>query len=149
MIALIDKLPAEVVTKMSERSASIKNNLKVPMVLLCATAGCMNGCTLVFLKVGGEVLNSPEWKSNIMFSGLMMLMGFGAAFAQMLALNLSMKYYNNLDVMPIYQALVLIGMITAGLVLLNESELYTLGDLCLLSASALFVVAGIFVLTKK
>ena len=60
-----------------------------------------------------------------------------------------MKYYNNLDVMPIYQSTILMGLMVAGLLVLNESALYTWGQLSILFASAIVVIAGIFILTKK
>ena len=62
-------------------------------------------------------------------------------------LNLSMKLYNNLDVMPIYQSMILMHMMLAGLILLDESALYTWGELCALFGSAIFVILGIYILT--
>ena len=67
----------------------------------------------------------------------------------MIFLNLSMKYYNNLDVMPIYQSTILMGLMVSGLLVLNESALYTVGELFLLFGSAIVVIAGIYLLTKK
>ena len=64
-------------------------------------------------------------------------------------LNMSMKYFNNTDVMPIYQSFILINWMVSGLVLLDESALYTWGELTLLGASCLLVISGIFVLTRK
>ncbi len=64
-------------------------------------------------------------------------------------LNLSMRYYPNLDVMPIYQSMVLMFMMVAGLVVLNESSLYNWGELLMLYGSAGFVILGIFILTQK
>ena len=109
----------------------------------------MNGCALTFLKVGGEILNSDEFKENIFFSFLMVVCGLSCAITQMIFLNLSMKYYNNLDVMPIYQSTILMGLMVAGLLVLNESALYTWGELCLLFGSAIVVIVGIYLLTKK
>ena len=102
LIALLDKCPAQLVVKISPGSKEIKNNLKVCLVLMCSSCGVMNGCSLMFLKVGGEILNSDEFRENIFFSLLMVVCGLSCATTQMIFLNLSMKYYNNLDVMPIY-----------------------------------------------
>ena len=60
-----------------------------------------------------------------------------------------MKYFNNTDVMPIYQSFVLINWMVSGLVLLDESKLYTWGELFRLGASCLLVVLGIYVITLK
>lgn len=102
MIALLDKCPVELVAKISPSSIEIKNNLKVSLVLMCSTCGVMNGCALIFIKVGGEIMNSDEFSDNIFFSLLMAVCGISCAGIQVVFLNLSMKYYNNLDVMPIY-----------------------------------------------
>lgn len=149
LIALLDKCPAQLVVKISPGSKEIKNNLKVCLVLMCCSCGVMNGCALMFLKVGGEILNSDEFKKNIFFSLLMVVCGLSCAATQTIFLNLSMKYYNNLDVMPIYQSTILMGLMVAGLLVLNESALYTWGQLSILFASAVVVIAGIFILTKK
>ncbi len=45
--------------------------------------------------------------------------------------------------------MVLMFMMVAGLVVLNESSLYNWSELVLLYGSAGFVIAGIFVLTQK
>lgn len=72
------------------------------MVLLCWSCGVLNGSSLVFIKVGGEVFNSEEAKENAMFWLLMVSLGAICSGTQAYCLNLGMKYYNNIDVMPIY-----------------------------------------------
>ena len=64
-------------------------------------------------------------------------------------INISMKYFNNTDVMPIYQSFVLINWMLSGLVLLDESKLYKWGELFMLGGSCILVILGIFVLTLK
>lgn len=60
-----------------------------------------------------------------------------------------MKYYKNIDLMPIYQAFVLIAWMTSGLFLLNEAELYNYGELLRLLFSICFVIFGIAVIAMK
>lgn len=76
-------------------------------------------------------------------------MGSLCAAINIYILNLSMRFYPNLDVMPIYQSMVLMFMLVAGLVVLNESALYDWGELALLYGSAGFVILGIYILTQK
>ena len=102
LIALIDKCPADLVVKISPSSGVIKNNLKVVLVLMCTLGGIINGCAVIFVKVGLEVLFSDEFGDNIFFALFVPFCGVSCVAVQMLFLNLSMKYYNNLDVMPIY-----------------------------------------------
>lgn len=43
--------------------------------------------------------------------------------------------------------MILMHMMLAGLILLDESALYTWGELCALFGSAIFVILGIYILT--
>ena len=94
---------------------------------MCTLCGFMNACAMMFIKVGGEVLNSEEFSDNIFFSLILGSVGVTCAVIQMIFLNLSMKYYNNLDVHPIYQSVILMAMMSTGLLVLHESVLYTWG----------------------
>ena len=96
-------------------------------MLMCTLCGFMNACAMMFIKVGGEVLNSDEFSDNIFFSLILGSVGVTCAVIQMIFLNLSMKYYNNLDVHPIYQSVILMAMMSTGLLVLHESVLYTWG----------------------
>lgn len=102
IIALIDKCPKELISTISPSTLRLKQNLKVPLVLLCWSAGIMNGEALVFLKIGGEVINSDEFSKNIIFAFLIAALGVASAGFQIYLLNVSMRLYTNLDVMPIY-----------------------------------------------
>lgn len=70
----------------------------------------MNGEALVFLKIGGETLNSDEFSKHIFFALLITTLGACSAGFQIYLLNMSMQLYTNLDVMPIYQAMILMHM---------------------------------------
>ena len=94
---------------------------------MCTLCGFMNACAMMFIKVGGEVLSSDEFSDNIFFSLILGSVGVTCAVIQMIFLNLSMKYYNNLDVHPIYQSVILMAMMSTGLLVLHESVLYTWG----------------------
>ena len=109
----------------------------------------MNGSSLVFFKIAGEILNSKERDYFALFIFTMGSCGGLCAAVQVYSLNLSMKYYNNLDVMPIYQSMILMLVMLSGLVVLDESSQYSWSELMILFASATLVVLGIFVLTKK
>ena len=112
-------------------------------------SGLCGGTSLVMMKSFGEILNTDERHEHKFMALLFVTVGLSMAATQTYLLNLSMKYFNNTDVMPIYQSFVLINWMVSGLVLLDESKLYTWGELLRLAASCLLVIAGIFVLTLK
>jgi len=137
------------IQKISPGSKRLKNNIKVPMILLCWSCGVLNGCWAVFIKIGGEVINSPDLHDHVWFAILMGFLGSLCAGVNVYCLNQSMKYYQNLDVMPVYQSMILMFMLLTGLIVLNESDLYNWWQLFKLYASAGLIVLGIFVLTRK
>ena len=143
-------MPKELVAQISPESGlKIKNSIKLPVILLTMTSGLCGGTTIVMLKSFGQIVNGPEVASNVFLSLVLVIAGIGTAIIQVYMLNLSMKYYDNIDVMPMYQSFTLINWMLAGLVLLDESSLYSWGELFRLCSSCLFVILGIFVLTLK
>ena len=121
LINLIGKCPPELIQRISPGSMRLKSNIKVPLVLLAWSSGVLNGCALVFIKVCGEVFNSPEAANHTLFAILIGCLGAMLAGLNMYCLNQNMKYYQNLDVMPLYQSMILMNMLLAGLIVLNES----------------------------
>ena len=66
-----------------------------------------------------------------------------------ITLNMNIKFYNNIDVMPIYQSSILVNMMIAGMVLMDESKFYSWTDLFVLFFGVFVIISGIYVLTKK
>ena len=113
------------------------------------TCGLMNGCSLVYIKVCLEIMNSPEASSNMFFSITMLCLGGFTGVINLISVNMSLKFYNNLDVMPTYQSSILINVMVAGMILIDESKLYTWTELILIYSAGLVVILGIYILTKK
>lgn len=102
MIALIDQLPRRIIKEISPRSLTLKNWLKAPMVLLVWSTATFAGQNLCMFKAFGEILESKDlWNMPIM-SFCILLAGLVGGLIQVFFLNISMKYYNNLDIMPVY-----------------------------------------------
>ena len=60
-----------------------------------------------------------------------------------------MHLYNQLDVIPVFMASVLLFSIAQGLVTLNEQSLYTTKDFIFIGFSVLFCILGIIILMMK
>ena len=80
LIALIDKCPLALVQKMSPGSKRLKRNLKMPLILMCLCTGLCNGNSLTLIKVGGEVINSPEADASVLFILASLVAGLFCAF---------------------------------------------------------------------
>ena len=72
-----------------------------------------------------------------------------SAVSQTHSLNMSMKYYDQLEVMPIFQAMIMMMWMMGGMVVLDEARFYSKGDLIGISAAFCVSCIGIKVLTMK
>ena len=150
LLPLLGNLPKELIADISpEAGMKLRNNIKVPIILLTLCSSLCGGSSLVMMKSFNEIVNGTELSEHKLFAFSLLIMALSAAGMQTYMLNLSMKYFNNIDVMPIYQSFVLINWMVSGLILLNESSLYSWSELVMLGASCLLVILGIFVLTLK
>ena len=65
------------------------------------------------------------------------------------SLNLAMKYFDQLQVMPIFMIAIMVLWICSGLTILEESKYYTWGELFSLYASFAVCCIGIKILMSK
>ena len=70
--------------------------------MLCICTGLLNGMATVFCKCGGEILTLRQARKFKNQSLCLYAAGSVAAILQIYMLNLSMKYYNQIDIMPIF-----------------------------------------------
>ena len=55
----------------------------------------------------------------------MFILGSAGCFIMIYVLNIAMRYYDNLDVIPILQSFILLMMIVSGWVVFDEVKFYT------------------------
>ena len=79
----------------------------------------------------------------------LLIAAIAGATLQIILLNIAMRYYNNLDIIPVYQSLILIMMLLCGWMLLNEIQFYEWIEITGLLGSSLLVIIGIKVITMK
>ena len=71
------------------------------------------------------------------------------AAAQLHMLNSAMRYFDQLEVQPIYQTAIMFTWILSGMVICNEAKFYTTLQMCLIFASVLVCCIGIYFLYTK
>ena len=152
LIGLLDQLPLPVVEEISPSSSLLRRNLKVPLVFYGISSGILNGLSIVLTKSGNEIIANSFYESD--FSDLLIAFTFNfvaifTSSSNIYVLNKSMEAYNHLDVMPIYQSMILLLMLTTGLLVFNEQQLYTWFEIIRLFGSAMVVIVGIWILTCK
>ena len=72
------------------------------MVFMLVNAGLQSGLAIVFLKLTGELIQSGEALQNPIMLGLLLIVMIVSAISQTHSLNMAMKFYDQLEVMPIF-----------------------------------------------
>ena len=85
----------------------------------------MVACNLVFMKCFGEVVKAGQFTEMPVFASANFFLGTSGCFIMIYVLNVAMQYYDNLDVMPIFQSFILLMMIVSGWVVFDEIKFYT------------------------
>jgi len=75
--------------------------------------------------------------------------GIACVLVQLKFLNTDLKYYRQVEVMPIYMSSIILNSMAAGLFVLEESQFYTGWIIFLLAISSLITVAGVIVIMRK
>ena len=149
LIALLSSLSEEIVDEISPRSASLRRRIKTPLVFMAWACGLLSGINLVLMKGFGEILTSHGFHEMPYTATGCLLGGVAGALLMLYLLGLAMRYYNNIDVMPIYQSLLLLMMLATGAVVLDEARHYSPIQMAGILASSTMVCAGIKVNTMK
>ena len=137
------------VAEISPKSVTFRSLSKLPLVLLTASSGITISTVLVFGKTFGQIyIEHLVTELPVISIGCVLLAGL-CGLLVLYFMSLAMRYYDNLDVMPMYQSFILLGMETAGWVILGEIRYYESKEIVGILASSLLVCLGIYVLTVK
>ena len=111
--------------------------------------GLMIATNLVLAKFFGEIILSHVFWKMPVFASSCLLTGTIGCCLVLYVLSLAMRYYDNIDVIPMFQSFILLMMLAAGWVVLDEVRLYSRRDIAGILASSAVVCVGISVLTIK
>jgi len=117
------------------------------MVLLIAITGALSGITIAIMKCSTELMVTYGGLTTL--SAILFGIGIATGLSEMLVLNLAMKYYNQLEVVPIFQISYTVMNMIFGMVLLKEGMMYTTMQLICIFATSSIGLAGIQVLLMK
>merc|ERR1711933_178035 len=111
------------------------------MILLVMSTAAFAGLNMCSMKFFLSILAEKAfWNMPVMASALC-ITGVGGSILQILILNVAFRYYNNIDVIPVLQSLILTSMLVHGWILLNESQLYSWLQMLGILGSGLLVVS--------
>ena len=115
----------EDVEEVSSRSLRLRFFIKAPMVLIISTSSAVSSLTIVMLKLITELIQSQDMTDHIgltlLLIGLICVTGPG----QLHLINLAMKYYDQMEVIPTYSTTTMSLWIVTGLIVFNEARFYS------------------------
>ena len=109
----------------------------------------MLGLELIFLKFAQQVIVDVHRKEHHLLTIVLINASIGLIFSNLHWVNLAVKFYDQTDVIPIYQAFSMVSEILVGLIIGDEFKLYTGSSLGGLLISSLITLGGVAVLATK
>ena len=149
LIRVLTIFPKELILEISPSSDRIRKSARLPMVSLLCCTGLLAGYSAVLFKyfaelvVGGKSIKVAALSFPILAAALF------TNFLQLIFLNISMKYYDQLDVIPVFMTSFLVFGIVCGLIFFNEIESYTWGSGAGIFGGCLLCIAGIALIVLK
>ena len=119
------------------------------MVLLLTEAALQVGLDLMCFKFAQQLLEDGSFLEDWLPICVLFGLGVFLALSNLHFINLSVKYYDATDVVPVLNAAMLLAEIACGLVVGGEITLYNFRELMFILASAFVCIAGIQVLVMK
>lgn len=116
--------------------------------LLCLNALCSAYATTVY-KVIGELFTDNAMQGATLLIITLLIIAVAGNILQMHLTNLAMKYYDQIEVVPIWYTTLTLAKILCGFIFLNEIAYYNTQSLICIIASALSCTIGIMILVKK
>ena len=119
------------------------------MLVMLATAAIVSGTSILLLKIVDTILQMGDfrdhWSSVIMVTVVVLYL----SDTQLQFLNLAIKLYDQLEVIPIYQTFLLFSWSSIGLLLFNEYKYYSQGQILGIFGAATLCLIGVKALTSK
>ena len=149
LINVLYGLPRESVALVSPRSQGVKTWLKVPMLVFAMLPAMVSSLSELFMKVVGCILIGAEEPADYLWLLVFLPLLVLTASRTLVYVNYGIKYYNQMEVMPIYQTNLLIHNILVGMLCLNELKFYTAEMLAAIGLSTGLNCVGIYILLQK
>ena len=149
LIRILTLFPEELIKEISDRSDKLRKTSKLPMLFLLTSSGWLAGYSAAYFKLFGELLVEGASLDAALMAFSLLGVACASQILQLVFLNLSMKYYDQLDVIPIFMTAFLVFGIVCGMVFLDEWREYTWLGFFLVSLGSIMCMGGIAVVVLK
>lgn len=128
---------------------TLKKWLKVPLLIFAILPAMVSSISELISKVMGCILmEATSWLDYLWLLLFCPILAF-TAYKTLIYINYGIKYYDQMEVMPIYSTNILIHNIIVGMLCLNELKFYDNAMLFAITFSALLNLLGIYILLQK
>ena len=142
-------LPKDSVKMISPDSLMLKTYNKFPLLIFTNLAAITSSMSEMSMKIMGCILkDAHDWVDYVWVIPATACLIY-TALRTLVYVNYGIKYYGQMEVMPIYQTCLLNHNILVGMLCLNELKFYTWQMLCGIFLSTLCCCIGIYVLLEK
>ena len=149
LIRVLTIFPKELIAEISPRSDRIRKTARLPMLSLLCCTGVLAGYSAVLFKYFAELLVAGQSIKVAAMSFSILAVALFTNFLQLIFLNISMKYYDQLDVIPVFMTAFLVFGIVCGLIFFNEVDSYTWGSGAGILGGCLLCIGGIALIVMK
>lgn len=105
----------------------------------------------MFFKCFAEALKSHQEYNNLQnpLTYAFLVVALMLLFVQVKTFNKALRFYDQLEVVPIYQSSIIINGILCGSIILNEVRLYSPLGIGMIVVGAIICISGILLLLYK
>ena len=143
LIHVVGAIPESFLKEISPRSVNFRRFAKIPMVMILFDGSIMVGLNLIFFKFVQVLLEDGSPKDSWPLITILLIIALLMAVLGMHFVNMSVRYYDQTDVVPIYNASILVTEMLSGLIVGGEFHLYNSSQLIGIFAGSIVCVLGI------
>ena len=128
-----------------------KYRVRLLLLLYPWSSGILSTITSSYIKGVAELLKTNSFVFNLSNPAIYILLFLmvGTLVSQLKFMNMSLQYYNQLEVVPIYQSFVIMSNLMCACIIFNEFRNYAWQSLLLITIGTLICISGILVMMKK
>ena len=144
MSSSLDFVKRKIIQKISSTNnnfQNLKRDIKTPMALMSIAAGVVAGLASALLK-GFTISVSSSGFMSLSAIGYLLIATILSLF-QLHLINIPMKSYDQIEIIPIYQTFLILLNMASGAIILNEQKMYKWYELVNLFLCAIICICGV------
>jgi len=102
LIDTVHACPIDLLMTVSPQTVTAKKYIKMPMLLLIICSSMMSAISMIMIKMLGELVESASWRDFWLLNVIMVTLLAVSGTLQLHCLNMAMRLYDQLEVVPVY-----------------------------------------------